>query len=336
MTWFKENKFLSLLIILTSVLAAALLAFGISAKGKKDELLSEVEARKSELAQQRAMDPFPNPENVKEKRENLSEVVDAAKELQASMVAYAPESIGNMPVAQFSQLFEKTEAEVKEAFAAAGVDLPNEFALGFEQYKVETPEEIATGKLAYELKAFAWIFKTLAEAGISELNNFVRVELPEESGKVAAPASTRKPPRRKQRSRRKSAQALPAIAEAMAFDLVFSGPEESVREALSKIANSEQYFVAIRALRMTNGAPIPNNRRLELAQSQPKEDEEEDTGGGVSLFDDAPTASSEPEEEDSTAGGRILERVAGGEDITVALRGDLLLFKRDLTFPTVN
>lgn len=333
MSWFKENKFLGGLIAVTLLLAVALIAFGISAKGKKEATLEEIEAAKATLKRQQSIDPFPNPANVKAKKANLREVVDAANETQKAFLTYAPEAMANVSAAEFQAKFEKTEQEVESAFEEARVEFPEEFALGFETYKGGAPREAATGTLLYQLDAFKALFMVLADAGVAQIDNFYRGELPIESAPPAAPTGKKRSSRPGRRNKGPVGPTLPEVAERFPFELTFSAREEKVREVLTKIANHEEYFFVIKALRINNSAKIPDNKGLAFAttsrsSSKPKSD-------GQSLFggDDTPAAE---EEEEPAAGGRILQRVAGGEDLKVFLRADLLLFKKDVAFPEVK
>ncbi len=333
MTWFKENKFLGGLIAITILLAGLLLAFGISQKGKKEELLAEIEQTKLDLTKKRKMDPFPNPENVRQKKENLKELIASATELQESLLAYAPAAIDDIPVAEFSSRFEKTEKAIRELYGEK-IFLDEDFHMGFERYKVETPNSKATGILNYQLEAFDWLFRELAAAGISEVSNFVRAELPPERGEDWGGAKPSKPARGKNRARK---PALPQVGKKLPFELTFRGKEAAVRDVLSRIANGEKYFILTRALAVKNPGNIPSNRKLEIGSLEEEASDESDDDG--SIFDNeepVEDVKTDSEEVASPSGERSLERVAGGEDLSVMIRADLMLFEKSAQFPEVK
>jgi len=335
MNWFKENKFLGLLIVVTVVLTVLLLVFGIGKKGETEDLMAQIDQAKDKIRKQSSLDPFPNPTNLKKKGDNLKKVVSAANEAQQALLAYAPLSLEDIPVNEFTAKLDKAEAAVREAFGE-DVLYPEDFHLGFGQYKGAPPNSKATGELAYQLDAFEWLFKELANAGISELDNFVRVEIPQERGEDwGGPKQTgnkKKRNRRKKGARKPTGPVLPKIAEKMPFELTFSGRQAAVRKAFAALADSEKYFFAIRAFRGKNPAAIPSNKKLDLGD----EEENDEPLPEGSLFNEEEDDAEEVVEEPASSDERILHPVSGGEDLKIYVRADLLLLSKDPKFPEVK
>ncbi len=336
MSWFKENKFLGVLLIITSICAICLTFLGFKQKAKKEELLSQIESEKASISKMSGMDPYPSPENVIEKRRNLKKVVNKATQAQEAIIAFAPLVIENISVNAFTELFDKTEASIKELYQDK-VSVPEAFHLGFERYKGEPPLESATGILAYQMGAFDWLFREIESAGISEISNFVRTELAPERGEDwSGPELTRqqkKNARRANKGNRRGNSSV-EIAHKLPFEITFSGREESVRQVLSSIANSDQYYFVTRALRISNPGKAPSNQALSFAKPRSFDDEIEEASG---LFDEVETVEEASEEEEEIVqGSRILQRVAGGENLKVYLHVDLLLFNKELKFPEIK
>ncbi len=335
MSWFKENKFLGGLIVITVILAGVIISFGMKLQGTLDEKISEVEAKEASLKDMKGLDPYPTPESAKAKTESLKALLADAGKMQAQFLSFKPESTAPIPVNQFSALLKDADEKIRGIFDGKIV-IPDSFYLGFETYKTKLPTPESTGELAYQLSAIEWLMEELAAAGATEVNNIVREEIPSEKGESATPAPSTK---KKGSSKGKAApakrgSALPKIAERMPVELVFRGPESALRQVLSSMADSDKFFFDIRLARIKNESPIPTKpnrgRGPETAEVQPA-----DTGafGDVEGDGDEPEAAADAPAAPSQ---KILDRVAGGDDVTAYIRADLLLFTEGQQFPEIK
>ena len=68
MNWFKENKFLGTLILVTLVLAALIWYVGHTFAGKAQANVDEIEAKKNRISSLERSEPFPNPANADAKK----------------------------------------------------------------------------------------------------------------------------------------------------------------------------------------------------------------------------------------------------------------------------
>ena len=340
MTWFKENKFLAGLIAITLVLAAAIIFFGLGASKDLEEVQAEIAAKQSSLERMKKLDPYPTDESAKAKEVSLKAVLAKANEVRDKKLAFRPESLADVPGKAFSENLSATVAKVKELFPDEGA-LPTGFNLGFESYTGTLPKEGATGILSYELGALEYVFEKLAAAGVTELVNLHRKKIPAENGEewpdaVGGKARPRKgsAARRRPASRRTSRggprrpsvtfEDLPPVAHRLPFELVFKGSEVAVREVLTSLANSEEYFFQVRAGRVYNPSPIPTAGKS-VAAAKPKEN---DFGGfTVEGSEPAPAAASS---------AKILEKVSGGDELVIYLNADLLLFIEEQKFPELK
>ncbi len=328
MNWFKENKFLGGLLAVTALIAGLLVFLGFKTAASRDLVADDVAAQNDNMTEMKALDPYPTIESVAEKKANLKEVVAKAEAMQAKFLAFRPESLENITVSTFSDRLKQADTSVRAAFDEKDADMPNDAYLGFEQYKGSLPKDSATGILAYELSAIEWLFTELANAEVSKVVNFNRSVLPPEEGKKW----DEKPPRRratKGKSKRRSAPAAPTlpIAKRLPMDLTIQGSEESVRKAIEAIANSQKFFFETRIGRIKNYAPVPSSQGIKRAKI---EEVEPDDDFGVVEGDDP------AEEAASTFATQILQRVAGGNDVSAYIRLDLLLFDESLKFPAIK
>jgi hypothetical protein len=337
MTWFKENKFLGGLILVTALLSALIVYMGLQFGSSLEERLEEVATAEAQDKGWRSLDPFPAPESAEAKKDSLKALLTAAQATQAKLLAFGPESVENIPLTDFSTGLEKSVSEIRELFDAENA-LPDRFNLGFETYASNPPKESATGVLNYQREAFDWMFRELEAAGVSQVLNLHRQKLPAESGvdwdderamqqyqKANAPRTSSRDRKKPSRGRRSaSTEVLPEVAHRMPFELTFRGPEAAVRKFLSSVANSDQYFVEARIARIKNEAPTPEKPRGAVEAEAPDDSAAfGDIGGDDEGGEDAPVS-------------QILNRVSGGEDLTVFLRAEILLFKDSAKFPELK
>jgi hypothetical protein len=332
MTWFKENKFLAGLLVITGILAALIIFMGLKFGGALEERLGEISAKESSLKGMKGLNPYPTPENAEAKSDSLKELLDSAKTMQEKVLAFRPENEENIAITEFSDGLSASVKGVKELFPGDKA-LPERFNLGFEDYASGPPKESATGVLNYQRAAFDWIFREMSNAGVKEILNVRREKLPAEEGvdwndskamaaylKKSAPRATSKP-KPGQGRRAPKAEALPEVAHRMPFEITFRGPESAVRKFLQSVANSDEYFVEARIARVKNETPVPERKKSKTA-----------------VVDDSaafgPIAGEEPAGDAPAT--KILDRVSGGENLTVFLRADLLLFKADQKFPELK
>ncbi len=349
MTWFKENKFLAGLLVITLLLAAAIIFFGLGQGDKLEEKLEEVAQKENSLEEMKNLNPYPTPENAAAKRSSLKAVVAKGKEAQEKVMAFRPESLETISINEFTTALTEKVAAIRELFPENKA-LPAQFNLGFKAYSGSPPDEKATGILNYQLEATDWLFKELAAAGVNQLVNFHRAELPIEKGEDwpnAAPGKgkanrggragrprkqTARPPRggragrgARGKSARKPAapeEILPEIAHRMPIELTVRGKETALRKFLESVANSDKYFYQTRIARVVNPASIPERKGSSTAAAG---------GDDAAAFGDI---AAEPAEGDAAAPAiKVLERVSGSDDIVLYLRADLLLFMEGQSFP---
>lgn len=358
MNWFKENKFLSILLIITLVLAILIAFIGMGAAKKANEMADEIESTKSNITRLESGKPYPSTENLSEKKENLQAVLSKANEARAALLEYRPSEITNTTASAFTALFDETENGLRDLYKAKGIALPDGWHMGFEKYKTTPVDEKNTGILSYEMKAMDWLFRTVADAGVSEVSSFYREPLPPELGKPwveepVAPATSRS--RRGNPAPPKPVAANAPVAKSLPFEIVLEGREQSLRKLLSDLSNSQEHFIVVRALRVQNEKlAAPNQRQAgfkdEVASaandlfgggafSFPAEDFEE--GASDADAEEAVDAEESGEEAapaviEPTDTGRILQIVAGDEKLTYFIRGELLLFDDEATLPEVK
>jgi len=339
MTWIKENKFLAGLLGITLLIAAILIFLGMKSSKSLEEVQAEIAAKQSSLERMKKLDPYPTDESAKAKEDSLKTVLAKANEVREKLLAFRPESLDNVPGKTFSENLSVTVDKVKQLFPGEEA-LPNNFHLGFESYTGSLPKEEATGVLTYQLGAMEYLFEELAAAGATEIRNLYRAKLPPENGDSWPNEAKGKPKRGGRRTSSSSRnnkgprkpvvtfEKHPYIAHRLPIEVVFKGPELVVRQVLTNLGNSDEYFFDVRAGRVLNPSPIPTAGKSASA-AKPKEN---DFGGPFEIEGDETSS----DDTGSASSVKVLEKISGGDELITYLRADLLLFLNEQKFPELK
>lgn len=343
MSWIQENKFVAGLIGVTAVVGGAVLYFGNSQGNAYNEKMQKYEELKGQYGQLEKSVPYPNKENLKEREAGIQKYRKTIEEVRAGLSAYRPEELTKLSSEQFGDIRVKTTNALREAFG--NTSLPEGCDFGFEKYSSESAKSAATPQLNYQLGATAWLLTKLAETKPAALLNIKREPLPVELGKpAAAPQPRRGRPSRGNNKPKAAAGDKPY--ELMPMELTFTATESSVRAFLKEMVNSEEYFYAIRSVRVRNekqtaptekdanfptssggadgGAVVPDpfGGFPDVGDSgDAGEDSNPDAGDGEGA---TPAAPAQPAPK---VGERILKQVLGSEKLSVHIVFDIIFLK---------
>lgn len=318
MSWIKDNKFMVGLGGGTLVAAVALYFVGAKGSADYDEAKAAFDAAAGEATGFERLALYPKTENKDGKNKALGEYRQAVESLQAAFEPYRPKEIKNITPQEFTTKLLAANAEVSKAFEDAGTLVPEPFFLGFERYKTSLAPGNTTGILDYQLGAIKNLMLALAKVKPAELKNLYRPSVPEEEGQTYTPGDG-------------------VAARPFPLEIVFSGPEKSVREFLSAIAKPDNNYLVIRSLRIANMKKDPpraaDAKFDKPAPAKPAEGAGA-FGGGFVLPGEEPAAPAPAAEKPAAAveapkaadSSRILSQVLGDEQIQVFLRIDLLQF----------
>lgn len=337
MSWFKENKFLGGLLVVTILLATIIIFFGMKAGTSLEEVQQQVATKEAALKKDLSLNPYPTAQNAKDKEASLKAVLAKATEAREKLLAFRPEKMENISGKDFATKLTDSVARVSELFPGEKA-IPSGFYLGFKKYRGSQPKAEATGVLSYQLDAMEYLLTQASEAGVKQIENLVRESLPQEDGygwpgtknakrqsrasgraKRPAPGAVRPPKFEK----------LPTVAHRMPVEFTFKAPEPVLREFFKRIGNSDEYFFETRIARVLNPASIPSAGKA--ASSEKKSD---DGGGGA--FGAIEIEGEETVEEEPVESIKVLDKVSGGEELTVYLRADLLLFVEEENLPELK
>jgi len=291
MNWAKENPFLTGFVVVSILVIGGLGYFAYSQYVTHTELLSSYDTEIQTLHSLQNQTPFPNAENLKKMIESKQQYQAALVELGKSLETRELPLKDGVTPQQFQDELRKAVSNAEKLAATAGMSLPKNFYLGFDNYSANLPSQEAAPHLARELVAIEALFAGLAEARVELLSEFARAPLPVEEGK--------KPDAK---------GATPKLIERNLFDLTFTGEQGRVRLAVNSLLNSPQ-FALIRAIKVQNNSPASPPNTEAAAATTP-----------------ATPESAGPEITATSA--RALNMVFGREKITAQIRVELLDFAK--------
>ena len=239
MSWVSENKFLTGFGAVMLAGVGTLGYFTYSAMDKSDTATAEYNAATAQLKKLNETKPGLMPANLKEliaQKKELKDKIDEFKKELAKRVLPS-ETITNVA---FQDKLKNTVAEISTKAAAANVERPKDFYMGFGagsgDYQSKPPAEKATSALARELHAIEAVMNVLIKTGNIDLQEFHREPLPEEGGAKAG----------NQRSSGEHG------IERNTLRLKFTSKDDALRGVLTGLANHKQQLFVIRTVAVQN------------------------------------------------------------------------------------
>lgn len=311
MNW-AQHKFLIGLGAVTLVGAGALGFLVVKAKSNFDALTETYTAQSAKYNNLRKQPLALTEENLNRLQGQTTVVTDTAVALQQKLAKHSFPLEPATPE-QFQDRLRVAVSEVLQKAQLSGVNLPENFYLGFNQYQNQPPRTEASAPLLRQLKTIQLATEILIEARVSSIAAITRTPLPEEGAPAAAaprPATAKKPTT-------PATPAAPPLVVKYPFDIQFIAEQGNVRKALNDLAKNDKQFLIIRPLNIQNEQEKPTPRQAVNALPSP-----------------TPTDTHEaplPTQGDGPAQSRQLQYIVGTEKINVLLRLEMTVF--DNPFP---
>jgi hypothetical protein len=244
--WFQQNRWLGTFMIVFGVAVVAAAYFFFSAKSGYDTTLARFNQLASEKGRLERLDPFPTEANYKKMQGHLANYRTALDKVKAELttrILPVPELAPN----QFQSRLRQAMLMTAEKARANKVRLPNEFALGFDEYTAELPRSRAMASLlGQQLSQIELLMNILLEARVDRVSAFTRTMSPEEleipTTATPTPTPTPKP----------GAPGGANMVERTVVDLTFVAAPSAARKVLNQISTAEQQFYIIRVLHVRN------------------------------------------------------------------------------------
>ena len=241
MSWVSENKFLTGFgaVMLAGVGTLGYLAY--SAMDKYDASFAEFEKANSQLKRLQEAKPAVTPANLKEltaQKDELTGKISAfQEELKTRVLPTEP-----ITKAAFQEKLKETVAQINAKAAAASVERPKDFYLGFDRYQSAPPDDKIAPALARQLRAIEMVMNVLIKARNLDLEEFHREPLPEEGAGVPEKGG------RKNRGARTDGGPI----ERHDLRMKFTSTDKELRDVLTGLANHKEQLFVIRQVSVLN------------------------------------------------------------------------------------
>jgi hypothetical protein len=247
MSWFQQNRWLGTFLIVFGICLLIAAFFLFSTKSSYSQAFARFEEAATERGRLERQDPFPSEANYKKMQGYVAEYgvgLDKLKEDLKTRVLPVPALAPN----QFQSRLRQGMVTTAERARANRVQIPANFALGFDEYTAALPSTAAAPLLGQQLSQIELLLNMLLDARVDAVSTFTRTPLREEHG---APATTiptaaagRKPP--------PAATTGAKMLERSTIDLTFIAAPSTARKVLNQISSSNQQFCVIRILHVHN------------------------------------------------------------------------------------
>ena len=262
MNWFKANPFLGGLALLTALATAAGLYYLSGQNAAFTEQSDAYANNVSTLNNLQSAKPFPNEDNLRAAQEEGKRAAEVFSGLASAVTEQSASRDNALTPQQFQDNLSKAASNASEQARTGDIALPEDFYLGFDQYKTQPPTAAAAPALGQQLASISNVVRVVLESGIREITAINRIPLPEEAAAATDEDGA-------------EAGKLPDLLLAP-FDLEFVADQANFRKALNAIAKAEP-MVLIRVVSVANSKPLAPSKENPLeAESEPVETEAPD------------------------------------------------------------
>jgi hypothetical protein len=240
--WFKANPFTGGLAAATAVLTLAALYFAYAQNASFVEQTDTFAGNTASLGALQSSKPLPNTESLKSAEAEAKQAGTIIEALAADLAGQTAALDPDLTPRDFQDKLSAAAAAAETTATAAGVTLPEDFYLGFADYKAQPPPEAAAPMLGQQLETITNFTDLLLKSGIKQLIGIERAPLPAES----EPAD----------KDNQDGDGEDVAVRLAPFDVEFVADTSAFRNALSAIIAARP-IVLIRLVNVTNSNPAP-------------------------------------------------------------------------------
>lgn len=254
MNWFKENPFLTGLVVVTLAAAAALgylISQSVSAYSTSCESYT---AAIDKLHKLQNKVPFPSEANQKALQAGLDSYSARIQAFQSQLAKMKIPLDEKITPQQFQDGLRAAVNDIRAKAEAGGVGLPANFYFGFDQYQTQVPSELAAPALFRQFRVIQSIITRLVDFKVASVDAVVRPPLPEELGT-------------KQPEGSKKSDAQEPVLKKLPFDLAFTAEQGKFRVAFNSLLGSDQFLI-VRSVGIQNTNPQAPSKNAGSGASQ--------------------------------------------------------------------
>ena len=242
MNWYRENRWLGNFLIAFAVTALLALCFLFRARSGFIEASAQFNEAATERNRLEHLNPFPNEGNFRKTQAALDDYGATLTRLKAELRAQV---LPVEPIApnEFQSRLRRAIVNTTEKARANRVKLPENFHLGFDEFRTTLPTTAAAPLLGQELAQVELLFGILIDARVDAIAAVKRTTPPAQAT-AAAPPPPKKPSA--------PANAAPPVVERAIVDLTFTASPSAIRKVSNQIASAERQFFIVRTLYVRN------------------------------------------------------------------------------------
>ena len=241
MSWYRDNRWLGNFVIAFAGSALLALWFLFHARSGFAEAFAQFNDAATERSRLEHLNPFPNEENYRKTQTALvnygASLNKLKDELRAQTVPVSP-----LAPNEFQSRLRRAIVSTTEKARANRVKLPENFHLGFDEFRTTLPTTAAAPLLGQELAQVELLFGILIDARVDAVAAVKRTTPPAETTGAATPP--KKPSG--------STSAAPAVVERTIVNLTFTASPSALRKVINQIASSERQFFVVRTFYVRN------------------------------------------------------------------------------------
>ena len=244
MNWFGQNRWLGTFLIVFGVATLAALYFLFSARSSSNEALAKFQEAVTEKNRLERLDPFPSEVNFRKMKLHLENYTATLNKLKEELKGRVPNPAPLQPN-EFQTRLRQAMVAVTDKARNNRVRLPDNFALGFEEYTSALPNTAVAPLLGQELSQIEFLMNLLIDARVDTITAFTRKPLPDEHGPTAAtPTPSPRPAG--------AAATGPELMERHVVDVTFASAPSAARKVLNQVVSTPQQFFIVRLLHVRN------------------------------------------------------------------------------------
>jgi hypothetical protein len=243
MNWFQANRWLGRFLIVFGIGALLALWFLFHAKGNFGDAKVHFDETASERSRLERRDPFPNDANYAKLKVHIDNYGVALKSFEEELKKHILPAAPLAPNEFQTRLRQAMVASAEKA-RANKVKLPNNFALGFDEFTAALPNNDVAPLLGQELAQAELLMSILIDARVDSVTALARKTGLPSTTTAATPTPAKKPTA--------PSATGPKVIEGNIVDLTFVASPSAARKALNQIASSNQQLYVIRTLHVRN------------------------------------------------------------------------------------
>lgn len=236
MNWISQNKFMAGFIGVMFVGVAALGILLFQAISQYGDVHADYTRNFQQLQALQKRVPYPNPENLDNYRKQQDELNGFISDLEQNMSKLQFPLDATVTPQKFQADLQDAVHDAAAKAAANNIQIPDKFALGFDQYLTSPPIQTAAPALDRQLKAMQFLFDEFLDgSGVKSISAVVRAPLSEEKTEEKTEVKKGNKP-----------QPAPSLVVKAPVEITFIADMLKMRKIMNDLVETKKQFYIVR------------------------------------------------------------------------------------------